>query len=368
MNIEMLEKTNWIIYKVLTGSRQYGTYISTSDFDYRGIFILPLNKRISLKQSLCEVGQEKPVDIKYYEVEKFMQLAKDCNPSLIEFLFAPKDCIEICTPLMQKLFDNRHLFISKKAYHTFTGYSHSQIIKCRGQNKMVNHPEMSIKPKKEDFCWITPHISRYESEPNCLMPSRPMPLKKAEDLFNIRLNEYHCSALEHVSNTYRLYYYGKDSKGIFRGDDMLVCENIPIEDEIPKYYGLLVYNKQEFEKALNEHRKYNDWIKNRNDARWIDQEKGLLSYDSKNLSHCMRLLISGENILKHGEPIVRFEGEQLQLLKDIRAGKYKYEVIMEMVDKRMKELESLYETSTIPHSPDIDKIDELYREIVMDFT
>jgi hypothetical protein len=172
------------------------------------------------------------------------------------------------------------------------------------------------------------------------------------------------SALEHVPNTFRMYYYGDKSKGVFRGNDMLVCESIPLDDEQSKFCGLLIYNKHEYEKALIEHRKYLDWIEHRNEARWVDQEKGLLQYDQKNMMHCVRLLISGENILKNGEPIVRFEGEQLQLLKDIRKGLYKYEDIMAMVDSKMKTLEELYKTSSIPHSVDIDKIDALYKEII----
>ena len=135
MNIETLKKSDMIIYETLVGSRAYNTYVETSDFDYRGIFVVPLNKRISLKQPLTEIGQEKPEDIKYYEVEKFLTLAQDCNPNIIELLFMPKDCIKVCTPIMQKILDNRHIFISKKAFHTFGSYAFSQIKKCRGENK-----------------------------------------------------------------------------------------------------------------------------------------------------------------------------------------------------------------------------------------
>ena len=73
--------------------------------------------------------------------------------------------------------------------------------------------------------------------------------------------------------------------------------------------------------------------------------------------------MSGENILRYGFPLVRFEGEQRDYLMKIRAGEFKYEELMAEVEKRMAGLEELYKTSTIPHSVDTKKIESLYREI-----
>ena len=56
---------------------------------------------------------------------------------------------------------------------------------------------------------------------------------------------------------------------------------------------------------------YWTWIKERNPNRWIAQEKGEINYDTKNMQHCIRLLLSTKNILTKGEPIVRFEGDTL---------------------------------------------------------
>jgi hypothetical protein len=179
----------------------------------------------------------------------------------------------------------------------------------------------------------------------------------------LNLSEFHVAALEHVSNTYRLYKYGSEAKGVFRGDDALVCESIPLEDEKEKFYGLLIYDKAAYERSLQQHRKYKDWVQNRNNNRWLDQEKGLVQYDAKNLMHCMRLLISGENVLTQGFPIVRFEGDQREYLMAIRRGEFEYEFLMEEVEKRMARLEELYKTSTIPHSVDMKKIEKLYQEL-----
>jgi len=355
MNIEMLEKNDWIIFRYVSGSISYGTNTPESDVDKRGVFLLPLKERITLKSLVKEVGEAEPVDIKYYELSKFMELASECNPTIIEFLFAPPDCIEKTTYLWQRIVWNRHLFISKKAHKAFSGYASAQISKSRGQHKMANCPELAIQPVKEDFCWFIP---------DCSKNHRPVPIKIYGFADSpLDLKNYHVSALEHVQNTYRMYYYGDKSKGIFRGDDMLVCESIPIEDEESKFAGLLIYNQHEYEKALKEHKRYNEWVQNRNPERWMNKNKEEVGWDVKNMQHCMRLLLSGENILRYGEPIIRFEGEQLKLLKDIRNGVYKYDEIMAMVNEKTMIIDQLYETSTLPEDVDIDKIDALYKEI-----
>ena len=80
--------------------------------------------------------------------------------------------------------------------------------------------------------------------------------------------------------------------------------------------------------------------------------------------HCMRLLWSGEHILENGTPIVRFEGEQRQFLLDIRNGKFEYDEIMAVVEAKKERLDSLKGTSTIRNKVNINKIDELYQEVL----
>lgn len=105
-------------------------------------------------------------------------------------------------------------------------------------------------------------------------------------------------------------------------------------------------------------------MKERNASRWTAQEKGETDYDSKSMGHCVRLLLSGINILEVGEPIVRFEGQQRQFLMDIRAGKYDYDYLMKFATEKMVTLDGLYETSTIPYESDKRAIDELYLELI----
>ena len=192
-------------------------------------------------------------------------------------------------------------------------------------------------------------------------PCRPVPLKEAQVPFN--LADCHVAALESVPNTYRLYNYWdvEDCKGVFQ-NDVIVCQNIPKEDEWTRFAGLLIYNENQYESAVREWKQYWEWMENRNEARWAKQEDGTLSYDPKNMMHSFRLMFSGLNILKKGEPIIRFEGEQRDFLMKIRNGEFKYEELMEKLEPLIQDLKKAAEESTLPDDVDAEAIEKLYKE------
>lgn len=153
MNLKELQNSNRIVGEFVSGSHAYGLNVPTSDVDIRGIFINPLDERISLSfaKGSEQVGDEKH-DTTYYELARFMELAKDCNPNIIEFLWIPDDCWRIRKPAMNMLIDNRKMFISKKAYYTFSSYAFSQIKKAKGQNKWINKSNSRHTPGINKLC------------------------------------------------------------------------------------------------------------------------------------------------------------------------------------------------------------------------
>jgi predicted nucleotidyltransferase len=365
-----------LIFECISGSRAYGTATPESDTDLRGVFLLPAAHYLQLHDVVNQVSDEMN-DITYYTLKRFFELAADANPNILELLFVPDDCIQKMSKEWEKVKANRNLFISKRVLYTYSGYAVAQIKKAKGQNKLVNNPMPEQKPTKEDYCWVVPLVTiaiTLDSYPSInrrvkqrrsislgKMPFRPSLLKEC----GISLSEYHCSAVEHVKDMYRLYYYGDESKGVFRGDDSadIVCESIPMEDEDSHFYGVLLYHRDAYERDLKNWHNYWDWKKNRNEARWRDQENKTVSYDSKNICHCMRLLYEAEHILEHGYPKVRFEGEQLQRLKDIRFAYLPYEEIMAEAEERLAKLDAAKENCSLPHSPNREKLSELLIEM-----
>ncbi|WP_281851167.1 nucleotidyltransferase domain-containing protein [Dyella sp. GSA-30] len=328
-----------LLFECIGGSHAYGTATAESDRDIRGIFAVPGHAYMALNAPTNQVADARN-DIVFYSLRRVVELLTGANPNVLELLFMPADCVRWTSPEMQALVEHRHLFISRQCVQTHLGYAISQIKKARGQNKWVNQPRAERPPAKEDFCHIVPREHLLPAgQPAC----RPVPLPTLQ----WNLAEYHVSRLEHARDGYRLYRYGAQARGVFR-EDMIACESIPLEHESSHFSGLLFFNEQAWKQALVDHQNYWIWRRERNEERWRQQESGELDYDAKNLMHTIRLLLSGESILTRGEPMIRFEGERLQLLMDIRHGRFQYDEIMAMAQDISERCEKHMNTDLPP--------------------
>ena len=87
-----------------------------------------------------------------------------------------------------------------------------------------------------------------------------------------------------------------------------------------------------------------------------------MDYDAKNMMHLVRLLLSGENIVMTGEPIVRFDGERLETLLSIRRGEWKFDEIMAFADEKKSVIEA--GKGSLPSDCDKAKVDELIASVM----
>ncbi len=128
--IEIAMTKDNLILKTLSGSKLYGTNNENSDDDYVGIFIP--DKKYVYGISRCdqvilnEKEVEDPLDYTCYSLIKYIKLAIDNNPNILSVLYTPPDRIIQLTEYGQYLIQNRGLFLSKKSYHTYRGYTAAQ--------------------------------------------------------------------------------------------------------------------------------------------------------------------------------------------------------------------------------------------------
>ena len=78
------------ILTVLVGSRAHGLHTEDSDYDWRGVYVNPTSEMFRVwpdnKQTSWEEGQE---DNTKWEIQRFLQLASKCNPTILEVFAAP---------------------------------------------------------------------------------------------------------------------------------------------------------------------------------------------------------------------------------------------------------------------------------------
>lgn len=132
------------IFYTRAGSRAYGLDTAASDEDFRGVFIgLPDNLIGLHPLEHCELSGDNML----FELRKFLVLAKDCNPNIIELLFMDESDILLQNEWWMRIKRERHLFLSRKAKFTFSGYAMAQLKKIRGHNKWLNDPQPVHEPE-----------------------------------------------------------------------------------------------------------------------------------------------------------------------------------------------------------------------------
>ena len=347
-NIDNLENqaNEHVIFRGVVGSRAYGTNTPDSDTDIRGIFVVPSIEYACLSQPPKQVSDERN-DRTYYSLRRFCELAANANPTAIEILYLPEDCILTSSLAYSILRNKRRMFLTGKIIDSYIGYAMSQIKKARGANKRVWNPWPENPPIPDDYCFLLDDVKGVTT-----------PISKSN------VNLLNCKAVRLLgagaSNIFALYDYQEPTGGVFRGG--MIYESKVEDLHLDKRVGLLIYNEQSFDNAKRQHQVYWEWRKHRNDSRWIAQEHGQMDYDTKNMMHLVRLLLVGENIVKQGEPIIRFEGDELKLLLSIKRGEWSFDEIVSYAENKMDMLK--LNRNKLPQNCDIREVDDLIMSVM----
>jgi len=354
MNYDLAMKN--CIFRYISGSHAYGTERPDSDQDFRGVFIAPMSKAFDLFQSsfvgsgpisghlrsaiedleiiqdgYCDAGVlkgiierirlamlndhgdlnlsvgtvHKPgVDEELQELRKFLKLAADSNPNIIEFLYVER-LITHETPIWKKIRDNRDMFLSKKARYTFAGYAHAQL------GRIKTHRGYLLSPPGKQ-----PERAEYG------------------------LNPENKVAREHQN-------------AILSLPDKWIAESA-------REY---VRNQRKFQDALAAWHSYHKFERERNPLRKEMERK--YGFDVKHGMHLLRLSRMGAEILEKGEVnVYRPDREEL---RGILRGEWTYEQIVSYAEKIDASMDELYQKSTLRNKPDHKGISDLYREICEEY-
>jgi uncharacterized protein len=123
------------------GSVAHGMYVpksdpdSIDDKDVMGIYIGPLEHYLGFGRKDVYEQWEGEWDCVFYELRKFIGLLLNCNPNVLSLLWLKPNGIIYENEVGSRLRAHRGLFVTKKAYHSFSGYAHAQFKKMISFNQ-----------------------------------------------------------------------------------------------------------------------------------------------------------------------------------------------------------------------------------------
>ena len=344
MNISELRDRNLIVLECISGSKAYGLDTPESDTDIKGVFVLPKNEFYGLNY-IPQVNNETN-DVVFYELGRFIELLAVNNPNILELLSTPKSEVLFKHPFLKDI--KTEIFLSKLCKDTFGRFALSQIKKAKGLNKKIVNPVDKERKSILSFCVVNHdqgaislfsflEINNWEQK-NCGLVNIP-----------------------HMKNVYGLYH-GKELgyKGIIKSGESndISLSSIPKNE---KLIGLLYFNKDGYSSYCKEYKEYWDWVENRNEERYQNTKSHGKNYDAKNMMHTFRLL---EMAIEIGlENKVNVKRPNREFLLDVKGGKYEYDDLLEMAEERKMKMEQVFEKSSLPDTPDIEKTNELLSAI-----
>lgn len=363
---------------VKRGSQAYGTAIPTSDIDYAGVYIQKIDDILGFGYKE-QINDDKN-DTVFYEVKRFLELVASNNPTILELLNTPEDCILYKHPLIGEIIEQRDQFITKVCSKSFGGYAIQQIKKAKGQDKKQNWEKEKVTRKdvldfvyviegEQTIPWKIWNVPKGYDEkfigavnvPNARDVYALYFDDEAYACFSEKLSEiireYHKQKRKEMGLTMGFGYKGlvKSGEGVSLAEsNMLRLSSIP-KGETP--ICNIIFNKDGYTAHCKDYKSYQEWLENRNEQRSTDVKSHGQKIDGKNMMHCRRLLEMAKEIAQGKGIIVR--RKNAQELLSIRRGEVDLQSLINRAESDIIEIDSLFNESNLPGSVDLGFINNL---------
>lgn len=277
-----------------------------------------------------------------------MELLQKANPTVLELLYSPEDCIVTTSPQFELLKKHRDKFLTKACRNSFGGYAVAQIKKARGLDKKMNWEKERVERKTPlDFVYA-------------YLNGKTVPVMDYLELRGMKQENCGLIALDHMKGCYALYYQTEPMFNgiVHKNSNEVLLSSVPkgLTPEV-----LVYFNKDAYSIHCKDYKEYSEWLEKRNMQRYVDIKGHEQQIDGKNLMHCRRLLDTAKEIALEGTINVRRSNAK-ELLA-IRRGEVSLERIIDEAEKDIKELDVIYENCSLPLECDMDFVNELLLEI-----
>lgn len=358
------------IYVTLHGSQAYGLNNELSDTDVKGIVIPPkevendLFHRFEQAENSPELEEQlghlrNPKNPKFestiYSLKKFMILAANVNPNIVELLWTDEDDHFVVKDPMEKLMAQRDLFLSSKAKFTFSGYAFAQAAKIERHRKWIVRGELK-EPKREDF-GLPAEKPKQMEEIFGLIKSEVEKWNLSQyPLNNMERDELKADIWELVYNVSKVDVNEGNWPKVYEAG---VIERLAKEYDLKEEVVELLQRERLFKKEMEMYKSWLTWKTGRNPARHELEVKS--GYDTKHASHLVRLMRMGLEILTDHKVVVkRPDREEILAVKN---GAWSYDKVMQFAKDMQVKMDESYKTTTLPKSVDYVRVNALYHRL-----
>lgn len=354
------------ILVTVAGSRAYGMATDKSDVDIKGVVVPPVEyglgftKRFEQAEApehmrlflghLTPEEQDVVLTTKLegvlYAHAKFMKLAADANPNILDVLFCREEEIRHITNRGHTLRHHRQLFLSTKVKHTFSGYAAAQMKRLIGHRRWLVNPPTK-EPTRADF-----GLPDRTLIPADQLATARAAVRQQMDRWNIDFSEVDLLVATQLQESIEMMLA---ERKIMSDAETDAARAIGLGDNL-----ILVMNQErQYENARKDWEHYIQWKRDRNKERAALEAK--FGMDLKHASHLVRLLNMGEEILTTGKVNVWRGGRDAELLLSIRQGAWTYDQIVEYATAKDAALTEIYKSgkSVLPKTPNYEELDKL---------
>lgn len=308
-----------ILVKAIAGSHLFGTNTPQSDLDYKGVFLPSSNEIIlgnysdTIRHSTGNDGAKNTkddVDTELYSLRKFLVMIENGDTAALELLFTPAEFVIEKHPIWDEIVAIRHTLISKKI-NSMIGYARQQANKYGIKGSRMGELNNVLKALKDIE-------KRFDFKGAKLKHGWDDIVLAVKDFQHVHIIEMHPT---------------KDS--VAQGLDILGKR---FSDSTP--FEVLLKN------LSDEYKKYGQRAREARDNNGID---------FKALSHAVRVMIQGIELMQSEQITIPHLGNNLKLISDIKQGKMEYKKVEPIIEELLTILERKALESELP-----DRLDRTY--------
>jgi predicted nucleotidyltransferase len=313
-----------ILFQCVGGSHAYGLNSAESDIDHRGVFIA--DKNDFLRGAFTEDESNETNDNVLFEVGKFIRLLAKSNPSVVEFIAIPDDCVQVGKEWIHSIDHSKVL--SKQCKDSFAGYALSQIRKARKIKGMIHVPESDDRKSALDFLHVlgTEQLIKFDEWQT--QQSKALGFRQLDRF--IQIVEVH-----------------DDKPMIDVSGELILGEN-----KGAKVLGWASLSESEWKSYQKTYKTYWTWKKLQKDGQELHHD-----YNAKNVMHAFRLVLMGIELARTGKLVVRREADRAFLL-EVRQYQHAYEDLVIKLESSLVEMNEAFAQSSLPAIPDINYLND----------